>query len=479
MGWMRVNKLELNPDKTDVLWVSRKADQGPESSPVVEGVTLPLRGHIHSLGVLLDIVVTLENRWLLWFRVLLPRFSWSQCVILPFSLSCFVWNLPLILYIFGANLMGALAFRIQRVRNADDCQDHTTHFRPTFALAGEPMILRCPPFRYKNMDATNLSLNLTWYKNDSTTFIPAGRGEKRILPQGDMLWFLPASLQDSGEYICTHRNSSYCADVSVYLQVFDKSAAREISFFQKAFTLSHAEVVCASLEGFVQKNTSYELKWYKDSTPLNIDDTKFIASKGTDHLTITSVTSDDAGYYSCQMTFEHETTQYNITRTIHLQILGNKLKSKPVIIYPTERIVLAAIGSRLIIPCKVYVAASNEFYTDVWWQANDAYIDLVYRKGRVIESKRQERVENNDTYIEVSLIFDPVKEEDFKMDFKCMATNTRGHQMHMTQVKQEEPSLSWYFSAIPVALVILILGGVCIHKCWKQRSAIGYILTKF
>lgn len=52
-------------------------------------------------------------------------------------------------------------------------------------------------------------------------------------------------------------------------------------------------------------------------------------------------------------------------------------------------------------------------------------------------SQRRERVENYDTYIEVPLIFEYIKEEDFNTDFKCVATNTRGLQVHMTQVKQE------------------------------------------
>ncbi|XP_015278166.1 PREDICTED: interleukin-1 receptor type 2-like, partial [Gekko japonicus] len=343
-----------------------------------------------------------------------PGLQWA---IPQLSLSCLLRNVPLVLYISSAHPMGASAFRIQRVQSADDCQDHTTHFRPTFALAGEPLVLQCPPFQYKNMDSSDLALNLTWYKNGSTTLIPAGSGENRILSQDDMLWFLPASLQDSGEYICTRRNASYCADVSIYLQVFDKSASQEISFPQKAFTRSPGKVVCPNLKGFVQKDASYELKWYKASTPLNIDNEKFTALKGTDYLIINSVTSDDAGYYTCQLTFEHETTQYNVTRTVRLQTLDPVRKSIPVIIYPTERITLAAMGSRLIIPCKVYIAASHEFYTDVWWQANDTDIDLVYRKGRVTEGKRHI--------------------QEFNTDFKCVATNTRGFQVHTTQVKRE------------------------------------------
>ena len=43
MGWMRANKLKLNPDKTEVLLVSWKANEGIEILPVLDRVTLPLK----------------------------------------------------------------------------------------------------------------------------------------------------------------------------------------------------------------------------------------------------------------------------------------------------------------------------------------------------------------------------------------------------------------------------------------------------
>lgn len=79
------------------------------------------------------------------------------------------------------------------------------HFRTTYVLAGEALILKCPPFRYKHKDAFDLLTNVTWYKENATTTISIGDGEQRILPQADALWFLPASLEDSGQYICIRR----------------------------------------------------------------------------------------------------------------------------------------------------------------------------------------------------------------------------------------------------------------------------------
>uniref|UniRef100_A0A803TKZ4 Reverse transcriptase domain-containing protein n=1 Tax=Anolis carolinensis TaxID=28377 RepID=A0A803TKZ4_ANOCA len=60
LAWMSVNKLRLNPDKTEVLQVSRTSDRGIGWQPVLDGVALPLKAQVRSLGVLLDSGLTLE-----------------------------------------------------------------------------------------------------------------------------------------------------------------------------------------------------------------------------------------------------------------------------------------------------------------------------------------------------------------------------------------------------------------------------------
>ncbi|XP_042312353.1 interleukin-1 receptor type 2 isoform X2 [Sceloporus undulatus] len=362
------------------------------------------------------------------------------------------------------------------MKSSDNCQDHTIHFIWTFAMTGEPVVLNCPPFRYKHMDASGLLFNLTWYKNGSTEMISSESRGNRIWSHGDALWFLPASLEDSGEYICTQRNSTYCSDVSLHLIIVNKSAAQDISYPQKAFESSSGHLVCPDLEDFIQ-DTEYELRWYKDSTLLNIDNKKFKTTKGTNYLTILSVSMDDSGFYTCQMTFEHETVKYNITRTIQLQILGQKKKSIPMIVYPTQKVTLAVLDSRLTIPCKVFVGANSHTYTDVWWLANKSYIGTMYKQGRVTEGEPLKFLENDNNYVEVPLIFDSVKEMDFNTDFTCVAQNRLGHQVQATQVKPEDRPLSWYVAVIPVALAAAVVGGVCMYRCWRQRYARGYTLA--
>ncbi|KAF7252624.1 Craniofacial development protein 2 [Varanus komodoensis] len=60
MGWMRANKLKLNPDKMEVLLVGGSNSWVGDLHLVLNGVALPLKDRVRSLGVLLNPELTLE-----------------------------------------------------------------------------------------------------------------------------------------------------------------------------------------------------------------------------------------------------------------------------------------------------------------------------------------------------------------------------------------------------------------------------------
>uniref|UniRef100_A0A8C4XS52 Interleukin-1 receptor type 2 n=1 Tax=Falco tinnunculus TaxID=100819 RepID=A0A8C4XS52_FALTI len=375
--------------------------------------------------------------------------------------------------------VGASAFRLQQVKSTENCPDHTVFFKHYYELHGEPVVLKCPSPRYKHSDFSALTPNITWYKNGSKTMMSGRDEDPRIWAEGDTLWFLPAMLEDSGVYICTRRNSSYCTEVSIHLTVLEKTAAREIAYLQVLFTFTSGKIVCPDLWDFTPNRTSLELKWYKDALPLEGSDDKYVILKGSSSLIMTSVLPADSGYYTCKMSFPFEGATYEITRTIHLETVEQEKIITPIIVYPTQKTTSAALGSKMTLPCKVFVGLSSHVNTDVEWLANDTTVDVVYKRSRVTEGERQEIVENGENFIEVPLIFDPVKEEDFYTDFTCLAQNTYGYQVLPTRVKQEAVGLSWYITVIPVALACVIAAGICIHKCWKWKADKGYTIAKF
>ncbi|NXS35835.1 IL1R2 protein, partial [Pomatostomus ruficeps] len=340
-------------------------------------------------------------------------------------------------------------------------------FKHYYELHGEPVVLKCPSPRYKHLDFSALTPNITWYKNGSNSMISGRDEDSRIWAKGNALWFLPVMLEDSGVYICTKRNSSYCAEVSIYLTVMEKTAAREIAYPQVLFTFTSGKIVCPDLWDFAPNRTSLELKWYKDALPLEDDDERFIILQGSASLIMTSVLPTDSGYYTCKMSFPFEGVAYEITRTIQLDTVGGYQGQGSKAIWrltPVFIIVVLDVCSKLTLPCKVFVGLSSHVQTDVEWLANDTRVDVVYKQSRVTEGERQEIVENGENFIEVPLIFNSVEEVDFFTNFTCLAHNRYGYQVLPTSVKQKAVGLSWYIALIPVALACVIVGGIYMHK---------------
>ncbi|XP_037004756.2 interleukin-1 receptor type 2 isoform X1 [Artibeus jamaicensis] len=395
------------------------------------------------------------------------------------STFCVLWKLLETMFFLYLLIMGVSAFTILPAKHSvasENCQFRGKHFKTDFKVDGEPVVLRCPQVRYWLGASASPHINLTWRKNDSARLIP-GKEETRVWVQDGALWILPAMQKDSGTYICTIRNSSYCDEMSIELRVLGKTEALLpiISYPQILTFSTSGSLVCPELSEFTCNRTDMKIQWYKDSVLLDPDNKKFLCVRGTTRLLIHNVSVEDAGYYSCVMTFAHQGMPYNITRNIKLRINKKEEETIPVIISPHQTI-LTSLGSRLTIPCKVFLGAGSHSTTMLWWMANNTNIDSAYHDGRVTEGQRLDYSENNENYIEVSLIFDPVTREDLTTDFKCVVRNTLGFQMLHTTVK-EVATFSWGIVLAPLSLVFLLLGGMWIYRRYKHRTGKAYGLT--
>ncbi|XP_028631310.1 interleukin-1 receptor type 2 [Grammomys surdaster] len=360
--------------------------------------------------------------------------------------------------------------------HGDNCQFRGRDPKSELRLEGEPVVLRCPLVLYSDTSSSSHSL-LTWSKLDSSQLIPGD--EPRMWVKGDTLWVLPAVQQDSGIYICTFRNTSHCEQMSMELKVFKNTEASLplVSYLQISALSATGLLVCPDLKEFIPNKADGKIQWYKGSILLDKGNKKFLSAGDPTRLLISNTSMEDSGYYKCVMTFVYNGKEYNITRNIELRVKGTTTEPIPVIISPLETIP-ASLGSRLIVPCKVFLGTSTSSNTIVWWMANSTFISVAYPRGRVTEGLHHQYSENDENYVEVSLIFDPVTREDLNTDFKCVATNPRSFQSLHTTVKEVPSTFSWGIALAPLSLIILVVGAIWMRRRCKRRAGKTYGLTK-
>ncbi|XP_055983678.1 interleukin-1 receptor type 2 [Sorex fumeus] len=353
------------------------------------------------------------------------------------------------------------------------CQFSGKHFKGYFKVEGEPVILRCPQVKSWLWPSMPPNVNLMWHRNDSAQLVPVGE-DARVHVKDAALWFLPVRQGDSGTYICTLRNASHCDEMSVELKVFEKTEASLpfISYRQILRLSTSGLLVCPELSDFTHDKTDLKIQWYKGSVLLDEDNKKFVNVRGTTRLLVLNVSAEDAGYYTCGMAFIHRGVHYNITRIIKLRVNKRLEETIPVIVSPHQTI-LTSLGSKLTIPCKVFLGSGDQSTTMLLWMANNTNIETAYPGHRITQGQRQEYTENNENYIEVPLIFDPVKREDLNMDFKCVVSNTLGFQTLRTTVK-EATTFSWGIALAPLSLVFLVLLGIWMHRRYKHKIGKTY-----
>ncbi|XP_009081258.1 PREDICTED: interleukin-1 receptor type 1-like [Acanthisitta chloris] len=339
--------------------------------------------------------------------------------------------------------------------------------RQSLVPDGQPLAIKC------SLDKSLKSgdYNLTWYKVGNQTAVPRDK-LSRIHQHKNLIWFLPAMLEDSGDYECviSCRNlTSYrkmCTKVTVFERTDGLCLNEKFAVEEVIFTSSSAKVVCPHLDYFRNEENIQPVHWYKDCQQL---EGKRFAYTNSD-LIIFNVTVHDRGNYTCETTYTYGGKQYNISRDVSLIVEVSPPKRPPEISYPRNNSIEVELGSQVAVDCNTTGADGYE----VFWTGNGGYIDVFYM-SRIFASSYEDGTsyDGRPTH-SVKLIISEVNSEDYGQPFVCQASNAFGQVASYIILKHRDPDIQKWLTGGLVSLLILTFITLIVYKVFKIDLVLWY-----
>ncbi|XP_014817521.1 PREDICTED: interleukin-1 receptor type 1-like [Calidris pugnax] len=348
---------------------------------------------------------------------------------------------------------------------AEKCEAYDVMLRQSLVPHGQPLAIKCS--LEKSLESGDY--NLTWYKVGNQTAVPRDK-LSRIHQQKNLIWFLPAMLEDSGDYECVIRNLTNCRKMRTTVTVFERTDGlclnEKFAVEEVVFTLSSAKVVCPHLDFFRNKKNIQPVRWYKDCQLLEGE--RFAFSNGD--LIILDVNVHDQGNYTCETTFTYNGKQYNISRDVSLTVEVSPPKKPPEISYPRNNSIEVELGSQVTVDCNTTGADGYE----VFWTGNGMYIEVFYM-SRIFATYYEEKTSHDGRPMHsLKLIISEVNSEDYEQPFVCQASNAFGQVASYIILKQRVPDIRRWLTGGIVSLLILTFITLIIYKIFKIDLVLWY-----
>ncbi|NWW49729.1 IL1R1 protein, partial [Pedionomus torquatus] len=347
----------------------------------------------------------------------------------------------------------------------EKCEAYDVMLRQSLVPHGQPLAIKCS--LEKSLESGDY--NLTWYKVGNQTAVPRDK-LSRIHQEKNLIWFLPAVLEDSGDYECVIRNLTNCRKMCTKVTVFERTDGlclnKKFAVEEVVFTVSSAKVVCPHLDYFRNEKSTQPVRWYKDCQLLEGERFTFSNSD----LIIFDVNVHDQGNYTCETTFTYNGKQYNISRDVSLIVEVSPPKKPPEISYPRNNSIEVELGSQVTVDCNTTGADGYE----VFWTGNGVYIEVFY-KSRIFASHYEEKTSYDGRPMHsVKLIISEVNSEDYEQPFVCQASNAFGEVASYIILKQRAPDTRRWLTGGIVSLLILTFITLIIYKIFRIDLVLWY-----
>ncbi|XP_075823766.1 interleukin-1 receptor accessory protein isoform X2 [Microtus pennsylvanicus] len=344
----------------------------------------------------------------------------------------------------------------------------------------EPARIKCPLFehflKYNYSTAHSSGLTLIWYwtrqDRDLEEPINFRLPENRISKEKDVLWFRPTLLNDTGNYTCMLRNTTYCCKVAFPLEVVQKDSCfnspMRLPVHKLYIEHSIHNITCPNVDGYFPPSVKPAVTWYKGCT--EIVDFHNVLPEGM-NLTFFIPLVSNNGNYTCVVTYPENGRLFHLTRTMSVKVVGSPKDALPPQIYsPNDRVVYEKEpGEELLIPCKVYFTFIMDSHNEIWWTIDGKKPDDVTADVTINESISYSPTEDETRTQTLSI--KKVTPEDLRRNYVCHARNTLGEAEHAAKVKQKvippryTVELACGFGATVFLVVVLI---VVYHVYWLE-----------
>ncbi|XP_030283319.1 interleukin-1 receptor type 2 [Sparus aurata] len=383
-----------------------------------------------------------------------------------------------------------------------------------FRVEGEAVILSFPMFK-RVLQVRNLAPLTAKYiisKVNGTEGVVHQDGA-RVRQRNQQLWFLPANTSDSGEYICTYRNETYCVTGSIKVQVYEATSVdmKKLSYPIRAMVGELNVPLRCPIEDF--KKPDSVIKWYKDSSST---DHQLIRGgsfrRNNAKLIIPYMKRSHAGVYTCELRVLIDNQQYKVSRTIVVHVEGvdpetptptvpdlsvtsnpglisssshttrhTPVIQPPVIVSPLNGTIFESLhGSGLELFCNVLTDCQTADATVVQWLVNGQSVESSYLDRRALQGGRRVTRVSEDCQIELRLIFVEMTEVDEKTELRCVAENQGGRQEVVTLFHLEDSTFTWLVVGAVATSCFLTLVSVFLYVLCKPRrkTKMDYILAR-